>query len=250
MELSKIVSFLDKYLEIEKFNDSSNNGLQVEGVKEIDKIAFAVDACFETFEKAAKINANLIVVHHGLIWGGIDYVRGILFRRLKFLIENGISLYAAHLPLDAHPEVGNNIMLLKMLNLKPKEPFGEYKGIKIGYIGEFDEPKLFDEIVNTVEAKLNVKAKVLDFGDKGIRRVAAVSGKGTFSLNEAIKNDVDLLITGEAEHEAYHIAKDGKINIIFAGHYTTETLGIKALMGVIEQKLDVDVEFIDTPTGF
>lgn len=250
MDLSKITSFLDEYLEIEKFNDTSNNGLQVEGEKEIEKIAFAVDACLETFERAAKIDANLIVAHHGLIWGGIDYIRGILFRRLKFLIEKGISLYAAHLPLDVHKEVGNNAMLLKMLDLEPKESFGEYKGVKIGWIGEFDEPKLLDEIVNTVETKLNVKANVLEFGDKKIKRVAAVSGKGAFSLNEAIENGLDLLITGEAEHEAYHIAKEGKINVIFAGHYATETLGVKALMDVIKQKFDVDVEFIDIPTGF
>ncbi len=247
MELAKIVSFLDNYLELEKFNDTSNNGLQVEGVKDVNKVAFAVDACIEVFEKASMIDANLVVVHHGLIWGGIDYVRGITFKRLKFLIENGISLYAAHLPLDAHREVGNNVMLLKILGLNANNPFGEYKGMKIGWMDEFDEPKLLDEIVKTIEAKLNVKTKVWNFGNK-VKRVAAVSGKGAFAINEAIEKGVDLLITGEAEHEAYHVAKEGKINVIFAGHYATETLGVKALMGVVE-KLGVDVEFVDVPTG-
>ncbi|RLI79860.1 Nif3-like dinuclear metal center hexameric protein [Archaeoglobales archaeon] len=247
MRLEEIVSFLDEYLELEKFKDSSNNGLQVEGVKEVKKVAFAVDACLEVFKRATMINANLVVVHHGLIWGGISYVKGIVFRRLKFLIENGISLYAAHLPLDVHKEVGNNAMLLKILGLNANNPFGEYKGVKIGWMDSFDEPKPLDEIVRLIEDNLNVRAVVLDFGGD-IKRVAAVSGKGAFAINEAVESDVDLLITGEAEHEAYHTAKEGKLNVIFAGHYATETLGVKALMDVVEG-LGVEVEFIDIPTG-
>ena len=247
MELSRIVDFLDKYLELDKFDDTSNNGLQVEGAKNVEKVAFAVDACIDVFEKAKINGANLIVVHHGLIWGGIDYVRGAILKRLKFLIENGISLYAAHLPLDAHKEIGNNAILLKMLGLKANTPFGEYKGVKIGWMDEFYEPKTLDEIVRLLESNLNIKAKVLNFGGD-VKRVAAVSGKGAFAINEAVESGVDLLITGEAEHEAYHAAKESEINVIFAGHYATETLGVKALMGVVKN-LGVEVEFIDMPTG-
>jgi len=249
MKLDEIVQFLDEYLGINEWSDKSRNGLQVEGGSEVEKIAFAVDACMESFEMAKQANADMLVVHHGLVWGGIEYVRGIVARRLRFLLENSISLYAAHLPLDAHPEIGNNAQILKILGIEIAEPFGSYHGSTIGYAGTFGESKNVDEIASIIEKSLNTEVKLLRFGENEVRKVGVVSGKGAFVISQAIDNQLDLLITGEAEHEAYHLAKEGCLNVIFAGHYATETVGIKALMDVVKNKFDIEVEFIDISTG-
>ncbi len=249
MKLDEIVQFLDEYLRINEWSDKSRNGLQVEGNGEVEKIAFSVDACMESFERAKQADADMLVVHHGLVWGGIEYVRGIVARRLKFLLENGISLYAAHLPLDAHPEIGNNAQLLKILGAEISEPFGSYHGSAIGYAGEFSEDKSVEEVASVIGKALNTEVKILRFGGAKVKKVGIVSGKGAFAISQAIDNGLDLLVTGEAEHEAYHLAKEGGLNVIFAGHYATETVGIKALMNVVKNEFSIEVEFIDVPTG-
>lgn len=244
--LYEIVEFLDEFLRIGEWEERSKNGLQVEGREEVERIAFAVDACMEVFERARDF--DMIVVHHGIVWDGIDYVRGIVRRRLEFLLKNNISLYAAHLPLDAHPSVGNNAQILKKFGLEPKESFGSYKGREIGYIGEFESEVAIDDVLKVVEG-INPNFISLRFGKDYVKRMGVVSGRGSFALSEAIEKDVDLFLTGEVDHSAYHIAKEGKINLVFAGHYATETFGVKALMVVVAQEFDVEVEFIDVPTG-
>ena len=249
MKLYEIVEFLDDLLKIEEWQDKSNNGLQVEGKEEVKKVAFAVDACMEVFEKAKEIGADMIVVHHGLIWGGIDYVKGLIKRRLEFLLKNGISLYAVHLPLDAHPSVGNNVQILKAMGLEPIESFGVYQGKEIGYIGVYDESKPLDDVLDLIREKVNQTLVVLDFGSEDVKRVGVVSGRGGFALVEAVERNVDLFITGEQDHSIYHLAKECGVNVVFAGHYATETFGVKALMRVVGGEFDIDVEFIDIPTG-
>jgi len=246
----EIVNFLDEYLNVLAFPDKSRNGLQVEGKEEVEKIVFAVDACMDTFVKAKALGADMLIVHHGLIWGGIDYVRGLVQKRLKFLLENELNLYAAHLPLDLHPEVGNNAQLLKLLGLEPKEPFGSYNGLSIGYISEFDEPKPLPLIAQILVEKLKTDyVKAYEFGVEEIKRVGVVSGRGGFAIPEAIEKGVDLFITGEFLHDDYHTAKEGRLSVIAAGHYASETLGVKALMHVLREKFGVKTVFIDNPTG-
>jgi len=249
VKLYEIVEFLDDLLKVEEWQDKSNNGLQVEGKEEVKKVAFAVDACMEVFEKAKEIGADMIVVHHGLIWGGIDYVKGLIKRRLEFLLKNGISLYAVHLPLDAHPSVGNNAQILKAMGLEPIESFGVYQGKEIGYIGVYDESKPLDDVLDLIREKVNQTLVVLDFGSEDVKRVGVVSGRGGFALVEAVERNVDLFITGEQDHSVYHLAKECGVNVVFAGHYATETFGVKALMRVVGGEFDIDVEFIDIPTG-
>ncbi len=249
MKLHEIVEFLDDLLKIKEWQDKSNNGLQVEGREDVKKIAFAVDACMDVFVRAKEIGADMIVVHHGIIWGGIDYVKGVVKRRLEFLLKNGISLYAVHLPLDAHPSLGNNAQILRALDLEPIESFGVYQGKEIGYIGVYDESKPLDEVLSAIREKVNESITVLDFGSKDVKRVGVVSGRGSFALIEAVERDVDLFITGEQDHSIYHLAKESGINVVFAGHYATETFGVKALMRVVGEEFDVDVEFVDVPTG-
>jgi len=249
MKLNEIVDFLDDFLKIKEWEDRSMNGLQVEGKNQVSKIAFAVDASIEAFRRTKKANADMIIVHHGLIWGGIERVRGIVMKRLKFLLENEISLYAAHLPLDAHPEIGNNVELLRIVGAEIKEPFGIYHGKQIGYSGTLKRSKKLNEVKKMLDDKLGVDSRILRFGRERVKKVAAVSGGGAFAVPEAGEKGIDLFITGEAEHSAYHAANESSLNVIFAGHYATETTGIKALMNVIGKRFDVDVEFIDIPTG-
>lgn len=249
MNLTKIVDFLDDYLHTADWEDKSMNGLQVEGRKNIEKIVFAVDACMDTFQHAESKNADMLIVHHGLIWGSLGYIRGQVMKRLKYLLENELSLYAAHLPLDAHPEIGNNVELMRILGGKIEEPFGEYRGKSIGYLGNFDQPKTLEEINETLKQQLQVDPLTFNFGANDIKNVACVSGAGTSTVPEAGEKGIDLLVTGETDHSSYHTAKEFSLNIMFAGHYATETLGVKALMNVIKDKFGVEVEFVDVPTG-
>lgn len=249
MNLKEIVNFLDDYLHIAEWEDKSMNGLQVEGRKDINKIVFAVDACMETFYQAQSKGADMLIVHHGLIWGSIGHIKGQIMKRLKYLLENELSLYAAHLPLDAHPDIGNNVELMRILGARIEEPFGDYHGKPIGYVGSLDQPKTLEEINGMLKQQLSVDSLTFNFGANDIKYVACVSGAGTSTVPEAGEKEVDLLVTGETDHSSYHTAKEFSLNIMFAGHYATETLGVKALMNVIRDKFDVEVEFVDVPTG-
>jgi dinuclear metal center YbgI/SA1388 family protein len=153
------------------------------------------------------------------------------------------------LPLDKHGDFGNNVQLFKLLQLKNTKPFGLTDGNYIGYRGEFSEGKTFDELVAAVEDNLKTKCKVLKFGKDNIKTVAIISGSGAADLPEAIEKGIDVFITGEIKHSSYHLAKDGKINIIAAGHYATETIGLKTLMQVVEQKFNIPTLFIEADTG-
>ncbi|WP_456369037.1 Nif3-like dinuclear metal center hexameric protein [Geoglobus sp.] len=245
MDLRHVVGFLDDYLNISAYPDSSVNGLQVEGSESVEKVAFAVDASMQSFMYAVEVEADMLVCHHGIIWNGIERVTGLIRERLKFLLENEISLYAAHLPLDAHPEIGNNAMILRGIGVEPEEEFGEYRGTKIGYAGYTSAE--FEEILEKLEERFG-EVGYMKFGDDIVEKVAAVSGRGAGYIEEAMRSGVDLLITGEIEHSAYHTAKDGGMNVIYLGHYSSETPGIRALMNVVEDKLGLEVEFLDIPT--
>ncbi|MDD5086487.1 MAG: Nif3-like dinuclear metal center hexameric protein [Candidatus Nanoarchaeia archaeon] len=245
--LKEVIKFLDGELGIKDVEDSSNNGLQVQGKEEVNKIAFAVDACLEVFKKAK--DSDMIIVHHGISWNdSLKYLTGLNHSRVKFLMENDISLYAAHLPLDKHPKHGNNAEFCRIFNLKHIQGFGDYHGQIIGFAGEKDTS--LNDFVKEINEKLKTKCTVFDFGKKQIKKIAVVSGNGGGEITrQAISNGFDCLITGEAGHSSYVTARDSNINIIVAGHYATETLGVKALMKTIKDKFKVDVKFIDAPTG-
>lgn len=249
MELYELVSYMDDYLRVNEISDVSINGLQIEGKKEVKKVCLGVDSSLEIFKEASKRKADLILVHHGLIWGGLKSIRGLVKERISYLLENGISLYAAHLPLDMHPEVGNNIGLIKILNLSDPEPFGAYHGVKIGFKGKYEKMKSVKEISKTLERALPAKVESFNFGPDKIKSVGIVSGGGGSAFEDCIKEEIDLFITGEPSHTIYHIAKEAGINLIFAGHYATEKLGVMALGKNIEEKYKIKTEFIDIPTG-
>ncbi len=248
---TEIVNFLDNYLKIAEIQDNSLNGLQVEGRDNIKKIALAVDACQYVFEKAQSLGADMIIVHHGLFWKDTDpKIAGITKKRIKTLLESDISLYSAHLPLDLHPEVGNNACMAKLLNLKDLEPFGSYHEVNCGCYGKLSRDCSRDSFLKLVEQKIaKIRIKHL-FGKKRIKTVGIVSGGGAFAVNEINKHNIDILISGEQQHMYYNPTKEQDANAIYLGHYDTETFGVKALKNPLKKKFKtIDTFFIDNPTG-
>ncbi len=249
VKLKRLVNFLDKELDIASVDDSSFNGLQVEASDDIKKVGFAVDACMETFVKAKKEGCDLLVVHHGILWQNdikANKITGINFSRLKFLLDNRIALYAAHLPLDRHPKYGNNARLFRIIGatFDPKDIFGGF-----GFVGSFSRPKKLKDIISLLNRKIGAKCQILHYGKDAVKTVAIVSGGAQYSAFEAIARDIDLFISGEIGHAILHPVKEAKINVIGAGHYATETVGVKALMPLLSKKFGVKTIFLDSPTG-
>lgn len=245
---NKINTYLDNLLRISEVFDYSCNGLQCEGVEEVKKIGLAVDACMKVYEQAKKKNCEMVIVHHGFIWGGIKSISGPVYKQVKFLIQNGINLYAAHLPLDMNEECGNNIQLAKMIKLSKVVPFGKYEGVSIGFSGELKKAETADVIANIFQKKLGGKSLILPFGKKKNKSVAIVSGGASKTLNEAIEKNIDCLITGESSHQDHYAALEGKINVIYLGHYHSEQLGVKAVGEKLKKKFGVKIEYLDEPT--
>jgi dinuclear metal center YbgI/SA1388 family protein len=230
--------------------DNSLNGLQVgREDKEVSKVACAVDASLESFRQAVQQGADLIFVHHGLLWSKQKKIVGNFYKRLSFLITNDLCLYAVHLPLDMHPELGNNIGIAKRLECEAPEPFGIYKGIKIGYKGSFSKEKTLDEIVDALLSKKGSCPGILPFGPEKIKTVGIVSGGDPKAVLQAIEEGLDLFITGDASHEVYHECLEAGINVIFAGHYLTEVWGIKQVAQYLRSKTNLETIVLDIPTG-
>ncbi len=254
MTLETLDIYFRSFLNLEDYsNDPSKNGIQVENSdmknKPIKKIAFAVDACKETIEKAADCGANVLFVHHGLFWGHEQTITGTHFDRIKTLIENDIALYACHIPLDANENVGNNYGIAKKMGLKKLQPFGLWKGMSIGVKGILKTETTLDDISALLKT-LNIETRVkLPFGKEKIKTIAIVSGGAEDLLEEAIDNTIDLYITGELSHTAYHLAKENSINAIAGGHYDTETIGVSLVAKKVCDEKNIEVIFLDVPTG-
>jgi dinuclear metal center YbgI/SA1388 family protein len=247
VKAKEIAKFLNTELNVHNIEDNSCNGLQVENESEITKIGFAVDACLESFEKAKEAGCQMLIVHHGMIWDGIKSVKGSTYQQIKYLINNNQALYGVHLPLDKHEKYGNNIQIANLLKLNKTKEFGYHHGVPLGFMGELEKEIPLKEI-KEILTNNGMKDLSLDFGKETVKSIAIVSGGGCAELFQAINADVDLYITGEPLHYTYHQAKENKINVIFGGHYETETWGVKALMPLLKEKFNVDVEFIDVPT--
>lgn len=252
MRTEELVSYLDTILQHSEIPDDSLNGLQVEHRSgEVSKIGVAVDFSTRLVGLAAQSGVNFIIVHHGLLWKGeITKITGQLYNRLAGLIEKDIALYASHLPLDAHPEFGNNAVILKKLGWTETGSIGNYKGIKIGKITEFEQPLPIGEIESQLTDffKTLPKAKWY-FSTPEVKRVAVISGKAISLINELKKESVDLLVTGEPAHGYYWVASELEINVLFYGHYITERYGVISLAEHIESEFGLDWQFFDLPTG-
>jgi dinuclear metal center YbgI/SA1388 family protein len=247
--ISEVLAALDRLLEPERFEDYCLNGLQVPGGTHVSTVATGVSAHAELFELAAAEGAELLLVHHGLFWGsGIRAIDPILARRLRILFEANIALAAYHLPLDAHPQFGNNALLAKGLNATRLDPFAPHHGVPIGFLAELpDEGLPAAELVAQVQRITGREPLVYDFGPAQIRRLAIVSGAGADYLEEAAAAGADGLLTGEVPERAMAEAKERGVHLIAAGHYATETFGIKSLGEHLAERFGLRHVFLDVP---
>jgi len=245
-----IVAWLDETLDVDAWKDASLNGIQVEGTAEVGRVALAVDAALATFSMAGEAEADMLLVHHGLFWGDATPIVGPMKARIAVLLDLDISLYAAHLPLDAHPELGNNAVLARLLELRGVTPFGSWDGKAIGFRGALPEPTGRAGLAGRLEALLGARPEILPFGPDPIASVAVVSGDAAKLVPEAAAAGVDAFVTGESDHVAWHMAREHGVNLVFAGHYATETVGVRALGEALADRFAVETVFLDAPTGY
>lgn len=243
----QIVSFVNAYLGSEKVKDSSQNGLQYEGRPGVKKIAFGVSASLACIERAAACGADMLIVHHGLLWGASQPFTGPFKLKLDALVHSGLSLCGWHLPLDKHAVVGNNARLLALLGAKAMKPFGTHDSETIGWRGAFPRPLSIGDIAAVLAIKLDAEPLCFRFGAEKIRTVGAVSGGAASMFKQAVAAGLDLYITGEVHETTQEYARETRSNFISAGHYNSEKPGVQALAVVLEKKFKVKTEFIDIP---
>jgi dinuclear metal center YbgI/SA1388 family protein len=247
--LEQITRYLDRYLKIKGVNDWPNalNGLQVENSGAVKKIGAAVDACEHSIREAAARGVSLLLVHHGLFWGGVQPLAGAHFRKMKAALDADLAIYSAHLPLDMHPQVGNNALLCKALGFKKTASFFFEKNQFIGL--KTRTPMTRDELVRRCEKALGDPVRVCAGGPARVSRIGVVTGGAGAEVGRAAAEGVDTFITGEGPHHSYLLAEELGVNLIYGGHYATERFGVKALAEHVARRFGVTWEFIDHPTG-
>jgi len=247
--LSEIVAYTDRFLRIRGIGDWDNalNGLQIENSGRVTRIGGAVDVSTRVLTTAQRREVDLLIVHHGLFWPGLQPIRGALRRQLRIAFENDIALYSSHLPLDIHPQVGNNAQLVAALGLKSAKPFLEEKGQFVGL--KIRASRERSELVRKLQKALNGSVKVFGFGPKRTRRIGVVTGAAGSEIYRVAAEQIDTFITGEAPHWAAVAAKEVSVNLLLGGHYATEVFGVQALAAQLSKRFRVPWEFIDCPTG-
>ena len=248
---NELVAFLDDLLGFEANLDYPGawNGLQVEGPHEIRRVAVAVDASERIIGRGAASDIDFLIVHHGLFWDPDRRLTGHRFRKVDLLLQSKMGVYASHLPLDRHPEVGNSALLLRGLGAEPEAPFGEGKGASVGWTAPVDLTHA--ELIARLESHLpGAPIRPFWFGDPRITRVAVVTGSGADFMPEAAEKGIGTLITGEAAHQHFAMAQELHMNLILAGHYATETGGVRAVGQKLKETFGLPVTFLDDPSPF
>ena len=247
--LAEIVHYANEYLRVAECGDWENalNGLQVENSGDVERIGAAVDASSRVFAVAAEKGLDLLVVHHGLFWPGLQTITGPLRRQLGFLFERDLALYSAHLPLDVHPIVGNNAQLASALALTDLEPFFKEKGQLIGLRSRM---QIFpNELARKLEELLGSSVSLFAGGPPTTAAIGLITGGAGGEIYRVANEGIDTFITGEAPHWAAVAAGELGINLLLGGHYATETFGVRALAAHLAERFEVPWEFIDAPTG-
>lgn len=253
--LTDIAAHLDRLLQTDDFPDypGALNGIQFANRSPIRRIAASVDVSRRVIERAVSAGANLLIAHHGMFWGGTQRVTGPVYERVRLLVEHDLAVYASHLPLDAHPTFGNNVLLAKTLGLDPAQGFARYKTVDVGVRGESDieTAELFRRADEFAHAHGGTARGVLILPGRRTRRWGVCTGAGASSetLQEAHSLGLDTLIVGEGPHYTAVAADDAGLAVIYAGHYATETLGIRAIAEHLTATFAVPSTFIDAPTG-
>ena len=249
VSLAAIARHWDQLLRTQTIGDygGAANGLQMENRGVVTKIAAAVDASLATMKLAAVARADLLVVHHGLFWSPRQPWTGKNHELLKWLVENNLAIYSSHLPLDAHPQLGNNAQLCAALGLKNLKPFFESHGQTIGFKSQAKISRA--DLAKKLERATGVKPKIIPGGKNICQKIGVVTGGAGAELKIAAGEGVDTFITGEGPHWTYALAEELGLNVFYGGHYATETFGVKALAAALSKKFRLPWEFIDHPTG-
>ncbi|HEX6560153.1 MAG TPA: Nif3-like dinuclear metal center hexameric protein [Longimicrobiales bacterium] len=249
MSSSEVAQYLDGLLKIAEIPDYPNayNGLQVENAGQVRRIAAAVDASEAAIRAAAKRGCNLLLVHHGLFWDGAAPLTGRRYRKVKLLVEHDIAVYSAHLPLDLHPELGNNALLANALGVNVRETFGTFHEVPIGVAGTLEIRR--EALAARLDDLLGARVRMLAGGPERVSRVGIVTGGAGDMIRQAAEAQLDAFITGEGAHHTYFDAMEYGVNVYYAGHYATETFGVRALAAHLEETFGVSWEFLDLPTG-
>ena len=249
--LDTLVSLLDTTLNCSAFRDSSHNGLQLANNGMVTRVVTGVDASLRLLKEAAARNADCVICHHGLSWGdSLARITGLNHRLIAFAIEHNIAVYATHLPLDAHPLYGNNAQLCKALGLTKLQPTFSYHGQTIGFTASTAKPITFDTFCNRVRTAVTPDIRALAFGSERVRKIGVVSGGASDMIDQAVTLGVDVFLTGEPSLVGYNFAENLGMNVVFAGHYATETFGVRALAKLVTRKLKTPAEFVDFKIGF
>ena len=244
----EIIAYLDELLDARSFDDYGPNGLQVPGAEEVELVATGVSAHRELFERAVEVGAQLVICHHGVLWDSAPRaISPALKERLRVLFGADVSLAAYHLPLDAHPELGNNALICDALGLEVAQPFGRHRGRPIGLVGRSREAIAFTELIARCRAAFGQDPFVWDAGPDAVRSVAVLSGGGASSFGEAISFGVDAFLTGEPAEPAMADAREAGVHFIAGGHYATETFGVRRLGELLTERYGTEHRFIDVP---
>ena len=245
MRLADLVSWLDETLDARSFKDYGPNGLQVIGADEVTHLASAVSISLDVIERAIADGAQALLVHHGLFWQGDDPVIGMLERRrLQTMFAGDLSLLAYHLPLDAHPTLGNNALLADLLGLVDRAPFGEHGGVLLGVQGALPAPTPVSDVAAVLSTQLGSTPLVLPGGDHPVRTVGIVSGGAAKDIRQAAAAGLDAFITGEPREDSAYIAAELGVHLIAAGHNATETVGVQALAAAAAERFDITTAFL------
>ncbi len=247
-QLSDVIRYLDELLAIVDFRDYGPNGLQVPGADEVSRVVTGVSANLDLFEGAAGHDAQLVVAHHGLFW---DFhprsVSPAMKQRLRILFDRDMSLAAYHLPLDAHPEVGNNALICAALGLERAEPFGEHRGQSVGFVGRSAEGIAFDDLRGRCAQAFGQEPFVWDTGPETVHSIGIVSGAAASSFGEAIAKGLDAFLTGEPAEHVMADARESGTHFIAGGHYATETFGVRRLGELLEAEFGLEHRFVEVP---
>jgi dinuclear metal center YbgI/SA1388 family protein len=249
MQRDELVRYLDDYLKIAEIKDYGPQGLQIEGRADVQRIVGMVDAHQPCVEAALAQGADLLLVHHGIFWGGPQKLSGSFGKLVRTHFQADLNLYAAHLALDAHQEIGNNAELARRLGLDIEDWWGKVNGVPLASLAGSSEPLTVEMLVQRYEEEVGPVKLVLAHGPAQIRRVGILSGFGARQIEEAAALGCDAFITGETSHAQYYDALNAGINVIYGGHYTSETVGVQALGHHLQEKFGLDFVFIDLPTG-
>ncbi len=245
----EVIAYCDELLDAGTFDDYGPNGVQVPGTDEVTKVATAVSANLETLNAAMSAGAELVLVHHGLLWGErLEALSPPMAARLRALLSADATLAAYHLPLDAHPEVGNNALLRGLLGLEPDPtPFGEAKGRAVGAVGVAPEPLAPADLSARLAEATGQEPLVFESGPERIERVGIVTGGGAFAISEAGRLGLDALVTGEPSEPVMGEAREYGVHFLAGGHYATETFGVRRLGELVAERFGVEHEFVDVP---